>query len=79
MKYLAILLLVTACAMTREAPQSSQTAMQLWSETCSQCHAAPGRANYTDAEWDIVLAHMQMRGTLTKTEAGKIRDFLISE
>ena len=49
---------------------------QIWAETCMRCHNMRSPSNYTDAQWDVVVHHMRVRGYLTTKEARAIEEFL---
>ena len=48
----------------------------LWSENCSRCHYSPDPEDYNDAQWEVIVMHMRVRGGLTEVEAQKITKFL---
>jgi len=73
------LLFLAACssmgaASTNGSPQASGS--QLWSQNCSRCHNFRSPSEFSDAEWDMALAHMRVRANLTGEEYRSIREFL---
>ena len=51
---------------------------QLWSENCARCHNMRSPSNYSDAEWEVAMHHMRIRGRLTAEEHKAILEFLKS-
>ena len=41
-----------------------------------RCHNMRSPSTYTDAQWDVVVLHMRVRGYLTAKEARAIEEFL---
>lgn len=67
-----------------EAPKSEEQAktqlflkgVKLWPNYCGNCHNAPGPANRSPADWDIVMMHMRARANLTPDVADAILEYL---
>ena len=84
--YIKLVLIISAffifgCTMTKEAQDkkaSSNSGLKLWEQNCSRCHNSPSPAFFSDAEWDVVGAHMRVRAYLTGREADEIVKFLKS-
>lgn len=51
---------------------------QLWAESCIRCHNTASPATFSDVEWDVAMKHMELRAQLTRVEAEKIREFILS-
>ena len=49
---------------------------QLWTENCQRCHNSPSSSAFTNSQWDLVMAHMKTRATLTDDQYKKILEFL---
>jgi hypothetical protein len=58
------------------APESSKGSAQLWSENCGRCHNIRTPASYSDAEWQVSMHHMRVRGYLTGEEHRRILEYL---
>jgi cytochrome c len=56
----------------------AKSGAQLWAENCNRCHNAPGPGEFSNTNWEIVGAHMQVRANISKTDINKIVDFLKS-
>ena len=68
------MLLVTSCAVTKNVADKSGA--QLWGENCNRCHNAPAVGEFSNAQWDVISYHMQLRANLTTDETNKIVDYL---
>lgn len=55
---------------------AAKSGAQLWAENCTRCHNAPAPGEFSNANWDIVGTHMQVRANITGSDAQKIIDFL---
>ena len=51
---------------------------QLWSENCQRCHAMRNPASYNDAQWQVAVHHMQVRGSMNAEDCRRILQFLKS-
>lgn len=56
----------------------AKSGVQLWGENCLRCHNTPSPADFSDAQWEAIETHMQVRANLTNEEAKKIFEFLQS-
>ncbi len=54
----------------------SRGGAQLWAENCMRCHNMRSPSSYSDAEWEVAMAHMRVRGNLTAEETRVILEFL---
>lgn len=59
-----------------EPTSSAQEAAQLWSMTCSHCHTLRPANQYAAEDWPVIVDHMRVRASLTKSEARTITQFL---
>ena len=51
-------------------------AAKLWAQNCSRCHNMRPAKTFSDAQWDVIVHHMRVRGNLTGQEARAIGAFL---
>ena len=51
---------------------------QLWAESCIRCHNTASPATFSDVQWDVAMNNMELRAQLTRVEAEKIREFILS-
>ena len=51
---------------------------QLWAENCLRCHNIRSPSAYSDAQWEVAMHHMRVRGNLTAEEHRSITEFLKS-
>jgi len=56
----------------------SKGGAQLWAENCMLCHNVRSPSAYSDAEWDVVMQHMRVRGYLSAADTEAITKFLKS-
>ncbi len=66
-------------AIVKPHPVVVETGAQLWAENCVRCHNVPPPGDYDDAQWHIILFHMQQRANLTDLQRKKILKFLLSD
>lgn len=59
---------------TRLAAQRS--GVEIWSQTCGNCHTIQPANRYTANGWESVVAHMTIMARLTDAEAEAILEFL---
>ena len=57
---------------------SGQSGAQLWAQNCGHCHNIRSPGSYSDAQWDVAMLHMRVRGNLTAEEHKQILAFLKS-
>jgi cytochrome c5 len=57
-------------------PAPKRSGVQLWSDTCARCHNSRPPEEFSDAQWGIIVHHMQLRANLTGEEAREITKFL---
>jgi cytochrome c553 len=65
----------TAIAAEERGP-AGKGAAESWSENCARCHNMRSQSSYSDAEWEVAVMHMRIRGNLTAAEHKKILEFL---
>ncbi len=68
--------LIAACA-APDRPRDRSAAAE-WSAHCGRCHNPGAPAAFDDAGWEIVMAHMRLRGSLPLDAAREIEEWLKS-
>ena len=68
------MLLISSCAVTQKIADKS--GVELWAENCNRCHNAPAIGEFSNAQWDVIGAHMMLRANLTCDETNKIVAYL---
>ncbi len=63
----------SAAAVTEDTGLSGA---QLWAQTCAHCHNSRSPASYSDAKWEVAMAHMRQQAYLSGDQARKVLDFL---
>lgn len=67
----------TAPSLSAQASASpAKGRAQIWADNCMRCHNAPPPDRYSDAEWEVAMQHMRVRGYLTGQEHKAIEEFL---
>lgn len=61
-----------------DAKPTGKGGAQLWAENCVRCHNIRSPSTYSDAEWEVSMHHMRIRGNLTAEEHKKVLEFLKS-
>jgi hypothetical protein len=59
-------------------PTAQSGGAELWGRNCGHCHNIRSPSSYSDAQWEVVMLHMRVRGNLTPDEHKKILAFLKS-
>jgi hypothetical protein len=49
---------------------------EIWADNCIRCHNSRQPDSYSDAEWDLVMQQMRVRGYLTGQEQRAVAEFL---
>lgn len=49
---------------------------QLWAQNCMRCHNMRMPNSYNDAQWEVVVHHMRVRGNLLGTEHRSIVEYI---
>ncbi len=84
--FTAIALLGAGCASTplttktssAGPPPGNKSGAQLWAQNCGHCHNVRSPDSFSDAQWDVAVLHMRVRGNLTAEEHRSILAFLKS-
>lgn len=66
--------IISSCATTQKI--SEKTGNVLWQENCLRCHNSPPSTAFSNAQWETIGLHMQVRANLTETETQKIVVYL---
>ena len=79
----ALALILVGCSTTTpstgaKAAPAGQGGAQLWAQNCGHCHNIRSPNSLSDAQWDVVMLHMRVRGNLTAQEHREILAFLKS-
>ena len=61
---------------TRASAIPQKGRAQVWAESCQRCHTSRSPDWYSDAEWEVAMQHMRVRGYLTGPEHRAIEEFL---
>ncbi len=59
-------------------PAAHESGAQIWSENCMRCHQLRSPAQYTPAQWGIIVQYMRLKAGLTGEQAKKVLAFLKS-
>jgi len=57
-------------------PPPKKSGVELWSDNCGRCHNIRPPNEFSAAQWDVIVHHMQLRANLTSDEASQIVKFL---
>ena len=68
----------TSTAPAGASATASKGRAQLWSENCMRCHNMRSPETYSDAQWEVAMHHMRLRGDLTAEEHRAILELLKS-
>ena len=74
----ALISAITVASCGAPARTDSLSGSQLWEARCGQCHNFRVAAEFDDAQWDTVMAHMRVTANLAGAEARAIADYLRS-
>jgi hypothetical protein len=66
----------TAEVSTASAASAASGGAQLWADSCGRCHNLRSPSSYSRAQWDVIVAHMRVRCSLTGEDARTIVEFL---
>jgi hypothetical protein len=67
-----------AAPTTQLAAKPAKGRAQLWAENCMRCHNMRPPDWYSDAQWDLAMMQMRVRGYLTGEQQKQILEFLQS-
>ena len=79
-------LTLAGCATSGPAPHArggsadsgAPSGARLWAQNCTRCHNSRSPDSYSNAQWDVAMLHMRVRGNLTAQEHKSILEFLQS-
>lgn len=49
---------------------------KMWAQNCTRCHNMRPAKGFSDAQWDVLVHHMRVRGNITGSDARAIAEFL---
>lgn len=58
--------------------EAQRSGVEIWSQTCGNCHTIQPAARYTANNWESIMAHMALASRLTDAEAEAVLEFLKS-
>jgi mono/diheme cytochrome c family protein len=67
---------LVALLVTPTAVGAQQSGVELWSQTCSSCHAMIPANRYTTDQWENIMAQMRIQARLSGEETEAILEFL---
>ena len=59
-------------------PHATTAGADAWANNCMRCHNMRFPPSYSDAQWDVALHHMRVRGNLLASEHEAIVRYLKS-
>ncbi len=63
---------------TFKDPADNESGAQIWSQNCMRCHQLRSPAQYTPAQWGVIVQYMRLKAGLTGEQAKKVLAFLQS-
>ncbi len=72
---LALVMLIGVLPSNAEA-QDDRSGLEMWAQTCGNCHQNQPAGRYSKDYWISVIAHMRIEARLTDAEAEAILAFL---
>lgn len=73
-KYIAVGLVVLMMPSPAHSQQIS--GVEVWAQTCGNCHYTQPAARYTADKWQSIVSHMKLAARLTDEEADAVEHFL---
>lgn len=58
------------------AQRSGRSDVNIWAQTCSNCHANQPRSKYESVKWEAIMVHMQLVARLTDDETQAVLRYL---
>lgn len=59
-----------------QAQRSGRSDVNIWAQTCANCHTNQPRSKYESVKWEPIMVHMQLAARLTDDEAQAILRYL---
>ena len=80
MKRLFTIVSLTALLSVLSSPAQAQerTGVEIWSQSCGNCHTAQPPVRYTADQWESITMHMTITARLTDEEMMAVKQFLES-
>ncbi|WP_456427313.1 c-type cytochrome [Rhodocaloribacter sp.] len=63
---------------TSPAQAQERTGVEIWSQSCGNCHTAQPPVRYTADQWESIVVHMTISARLTDEEMMAVKEFLES-
>jgi hypothetical protein len=57
--------------------QDTRSDVEIWAQTCSNCHSNVPRTQYTPERWGSIMIHMQLNARLTDAQAEAIHRYIL--
>lgn len=71
-------LLGIAVLLPASAARAQRSGVEIWSQTCRNCHVAQPAIRYTADQWESLLLHMRITSRLPDADADAVLEFLRS-
>lgn len=71
-------LLVFLAPLLGSEARAQRSGVEIWSQSCGNCHVAQPAIRYTAEHWESLVMHMRITARLPDTEADAILEFLKS-
>lgn len=55
---------------------AQRSGVEIWAQTCGNCHTAQPAVRYTADQWEHIATHMELTARLTDDEAAAVLQFL---
>jgi len=71
---LPIIILSTLFSITEATAQRS--GVEIWGQTCGNCHSMQPASRYTAKKWESVMLHMKINARLSDKESAAVLEYL---
>jgi len=68
--------LVCAMALAPQRMLAQRSGVEVWAQTCGNCHTPQPAARYNAENWHRIVVHMMIQARLTDADADAVRQFL---
>lgn len=65
-------------ALTPARAVAQRSGVEVWAQTCGNCHAAQPGSRYSAENWQRLVRHMMITARMTDADADAVRQFLMS-
>jgi len=66
-----------AAALSPERAAAQRSGVEIWAQTCGNCHVTQPAARYSAENWQRLMRHMMITARMTDDEAAAVRRFLM--